>query len=318
MTTFEHDTVLLNETVNGLNIKSNGIYVDMTLGGAGHTSLILEQLDENGRLYSFDQDETAITYVQEKLADEIASGKLTLINSNFRNITEELRKHGVHKVDGILYDLGVSSPQLDEAERGFSYHQDAPLDMRMNKEQKLSAYEVLNEWSYNELVAILFKYGEERFSKQIARKIEAHRENEPIRTTQDLVDIIKEGIPAPARRKGGHPAKRTFQAIRIAVNDELGALEDSLKQSIQLLNLDGRLSVISFHSLEDRIVKHTFRDYSTTQDVPRGLPVLPDFAQPILKLINNKPISASEAELENNNRSRSAKLRIAEKQRMEE
>lgn len=317
MTTFEHDTVLLNETVNGLNIKANGIYVDMTLGGAGHTSLILEQLDENGRLFSFDQDETAITYVQNKLAADIKLGKLTLINSNFRNIKEELSKHGVHKVDGILYDLGVSSPQLDEAERGFSYHQNAPLDMRMNTEQKLSAYEVVNEWSYNELVAILFKYGEERFSKQIARKIEAHRENEPITTTQDLVDIIKEGIPAPARRKGGHPAKRTFQAIRIAVNDELGALEDSLKQSIQLLNLNGRISVISFHSLEDRIVKHTFRDYSTTPDVPRGLPVLPDFAQPILKLINNKPISASEDELENNNRSRSAKLRIAEKQRME-
>src|SRR5699024_6038626 len=193
-----------------------------------------------------------------------------------------------------------------------------PLDMRMNKQQRLTAYEVVNEWSYNELVAILFKYGEERFSKQIVRKIEAAREVEPIKTTHDLVDLIKEGIPAPARRKGGHPAKRTFQAIRIAVNDELGAVEDSLKQSIQLLNLHGRISVISFHSLEDRIVKHTFKDYSTPPDLPRNLPVLPDFDLPILKLINNKPISASKEELEENNRSRSAKLRVAEKQRMEE
>lgn len=315
---FNHDTVLLNETVEGLNIKPDGIYVDMTLGGAGHTSLILGQLNENGRLFSFDQDETAINYVNEKLSTDIESGKLTLIHSNFRNITEELHTRGIERVDGILYDLGVSSPQLDEAERGFSYHQDAPLDMRMNTDQRLSAYEVVNEWSYNELVAILFKYGEERFSKQIVRKIEAAREVEPIRTTQDLVDVIKEGIPAPARRKGGHPAKRTFQAIRIAVNDELGALEDSLKQSIQLLNLNGRISVISFHSLEDRIVKHTFRDYSTPPDIPKNLPVLPDFDLPILKLMNNKPIGASEEELEENNRSRSAKLRVAEKQRMEE
>lgn len=315
---FNHDTVLLNETVNGLNIKPDGIYVDMTLGGAGHTSLILEKLSDKGRLFSFDQDETAINYVKEKLSKDIESGKLTLIHSNFRNITEELNNRDVERVDGILYDLGVSSPQLDEAERGFSYHQNAPLDMRMNKQQRLTAYEVVNEWSYNELVAILFKYGEERFSKQIVRKIEAAREVEPIKTTHDLVDLIKEGIPAPARRKGGHPAKRTFQAIRIAVNDELGALEDSLKQSIQLLNLYGRISVISFHSLEDRIVKHTFKDYSTPPDLPRNLPVLPDFDLPILKLINNKPISASKEELEENNRSRSAKLRVAEKQRMEE
>lgn len=315
---FNHDTVLLNETVNGLNIKPDGIYVDMTLGGAGHTSLILEKLSDKGRLFSFDQDETAINYVKEKLSKDIESGKLTLIHSNFRNITEELNNRDVERVDGILYDLGVSSPQLDEAERGFSYHQNAPLDMRMNKQQRLTAYEVVNEWSYNELVAILFKYGEERFSKQIVRKIEAAREVEPIKTTHDLVDLIKEGIPAPARRKGGHPAKRTFQAIRIAVNDELGALEDSLKQSIQLLNLHGRISVISFHSLEDRIVKHTFKDYSTPPDLPRNLPVLPDFDLPILKLINNKPISASKEELEENNRSRSAKLRVAEKQRMEE
>lgn len=315
---FNHDTVLLNETVNGLNIKPDGIYVDMTLGGAGHTSLILEKLSDKGRLFSFDQDETAINYVKEKLSKDIESGKLTLIHSNFRNITEELNNRDVERVDGILYDLGVSSPQLDEAERGFSYHQNAPLDMRMNKQQRLTAYEVVNEWSYNELVAILFKYGEERFSKQIVRKIEAAREVEPIKTTHDLVELIKEGIPAPARRKGGHPAKRTFQAIRIAVNDELGALEDSLKQSIQLLNLHGRISVISFHSLEDRIVKHTFKDYSTPPDLPRNLPVLPDFDLPILKLINNKPISASKEELEENNRSRSAKLRVAEKQRMEE
>lgn len=318
MTTFGHDTVLLNEAVEGLNIKEDGIYVDMTLGGAGHTSEILSQLGDGGKLFSFDQDITAINYVQEKLSSFIKSGRLTLINSNFRNITEELNSRGIDQVDGILYDLGVSSPQLDEAERGFSYHQDADLDMRMNQNQKLNAYDVVNEWSYNELVAILFKYGEERFSKQIARKIESYRESQPIKTTGELVEIIKDAIPAPARRKGGHPAKRTFQAIRIAVNDELGALEDSLSHSIKLLGLNGRLSVITFHSLEDRIVKRTFKDYSTTPDIPRGLPIVPDFAKPVLKLINNKPISASQDELDQNNRARSAKLRVAEKQRMEE
>ena len=282
MADFDHTTVLLHEAVAGLDIKPEGTYIDMTLGGAGHTSLILDQLNEQGRLIAFDQDQWAINNAQEVLRESIASGQLTLVKSNFRHLKQVLNDLEITAVDGILYDLGVSSPQLDEATRGFSYHQEAKLDMRMNREQDLSAYEVVNEWSYNRLVGIFFKYGEEKFSKQIARKIEATRKNGPIETTQDLVDIIKEAIPAPARRSGGHPAKRIFQAIRIAVNDELNALEDSLKQAITALDVGGRLSVISFHSLEDKIVKHLLREYSTTPDLPRGLPIIPDHKQPIL------------------------------------
>ena len=225
MADFDHTTVLLHEAVAGLNIKPEGTYIDMTLGGAGHTSLILDQLNEQGHLIAFDQDQWAIDNAQEVLRESLASGQLTLVKSNFRHLKQVLNDLEIKTVDGILYDLGVSSPQLDEATRGFSYHQEAKLDMRMNREQDLSAYEVVNEWSYNRLVGIFFKYGEEKFSKQIARKIEATRKNGPIETTQDLVDIIKEAIPAPARRSGGHPAKRIFQAIRIAVNDELNALE---------------------------------------------------------------------------------------------
>ena len=217
------------------------------------------------------------------------------------------------EVDGILYDLGVSSPQLDEAERGFSYHQDAPLDMRMDQDAPLSAYQVVNEYSYHELVKIFFRYGEEKFSKQIARLIERRREVKPIETTGELVDLIKEAIPAPARRKGGHPAKRVFQAIRIAVNDELGAIESSLEQAIDMLAIGGRVSVITFHSLEDRIVKTIFKEFSAPKDMPPGLPMVPEDFQPILKLVNRKPIIPSEEELQDNNRARSAKLRIAEK-----
>lgn len=318
MADFDHTTVLLHEAVAGLDIKPEGIYIDMTLGGAGHTSLILDQLNEQGRLIAFDQDQWAIDNAQEVLRESIASGQLTLVKSNFRHLKQVLNDLEIKTVDGILYDLGVSSPQLDEATRGFSYHQEAKLDMRMNREQDLSAYEVVNEWSYNRLVGIFFKYGEEKFSKQIARKIEATRKNGPIETTQDLVDIIKEAIPAPARRSGGHPAKRIFQAIRIAVNDELNALEDSLKQAITVLDVGGRLSVISFHSLEDKIVKHLLREYSTTPDLPRGLPIIPDHKQPILTLINTRPITPGTEELEMNNRARSSLLRIAEKQRMED
>lgn len=318
MADFDHTTVLLHEAVAGLDIKPEGTYIDMTLGGAGHTSLILDQLNEQGRLIAFDQDQWAIDNAQEVLCESIASGQLTLVKSNFRHLKQVLNDLEIKTVDGILYDLGVSSPQLDEATRGFSYHQEAKLDMRMNREQDLSAYEVVNEWSYNRLVGIFFKYGEEKFSKQIARKIEATRKNGPIETTQDLVDIIKEAIPAPARRSGGHPAKRIFQAIRIAVNDELNALEDSLKQAITALDVGGRLSVISFHSLEDKIVKHLLREYSTTPDLPRGLPIIPDHKQPILTLINTRPITPGTEELEMNNRARSSLLRIAEKQRMED
>jgi 16S rRNA (cytosine1402-N4)-methyltransferase len=308
---FEHTTVLLKEAVDGLAIKADGIYVDCTLGGAGHSSLILSKLGSNGRLYAFDQDETAIAHAKTKLAAH--KDKLTIIKSNFLYLKEELEKLGVDKVDGVLYDLGVSSPQLDTPERGFSYHHDAPLDMRMDNEASLSAYDVINHWSYEDLVRIFFRYGEEKFSKQIARKIEAQRESKSIETTAELVELIKDAIPAPARRKGGHPAKRIFQAVRIAVNDELGVFEKSLNQAIDLLNQGGRISVITFHSLEDRICKATFKKASETPDLPPGLPIIPDEYKPVLRLISRKPILPSEEELEENNRARSAKLRIAEK-----
>ncbi|MCC5889087.1 MAG: 16S rRNA (cytosine(1402)-N(4))-methyltransferase RsmH [Alkalibacterium sp.] len=316
MTEFEHDTVLLNETVDGLNIKPDGIYVDCTLGGAGHTSLILSQLNDKGHLYSFDQDMTAIDNAEKLLHEDVEKGKLTFIHSNFRHIKNELLSHNVTTVDGILYDLGVSSPQLDVTERGFSYHNDARLDMRMDQSQDLTAHDIVNTWEYSDLVRIFFRYGEEKFSKQIARVIEAARKNKSIDTTQELVDLIKEAIPAPARRKGGHPAKRVFQALRIAVNDELGSLEDSLEAAVDLLELKGRISIITFHSLEDRIVKQLFKSYSSLPELPRGLPIIPDHQQPVLKLVNRKPITPSEEELEANNRARSAKLRIAEKQRL--
>lgn len=308
---FEHTTVLLDEAVNGLNIKPDGIYVDCTLGGAGHSSLILSKLTDNGKLFAFDQDEIAIANAKEKLS--IYGDQLTIIKSNFLYLKEELEKLGIKKVDGVLYDLGVSSPQLDTPERGFSYHHDAPLDMRMDNEADISAYDVINHWSYEDLVRIFFRYGEEKFSKQIARKIEARREIKPIETTFELVDLIKEGIPAPARRKGGHPAKRIFQAVRIAVNDELAVFEKSLQKAIDILNPEGRISVITFHSLEDRICKAAFKKASETPELPHGLPVIPEEFKPILKLINRKPILPSEEELEHNNRARSAKLRIAEK-----
>ena len=315
MTLFEHETVLLNETVEGLNIRPDGVYVDCTLGGAGHSSLILQKLDERGHLYSFDQDITAINNAAELLKEEVDKGKITFVHTNFRNITSALNELGVLKVDGIMYDLGVSSPQLDITERGFSYHKDARLDMRMDQSQTLSAHDIVNNWEYSDLVRIFFRYGEEKFSKQIARLIESTRKDRPINTTHELVELIKEAIPAPARRKGGHPAKRIFQALRIAVNDELGALEDSLEAAIDLLDINGRISVITFHSLEDRIVKQMFKSYSKLPDLPRGLPVIPDHEQPVLKLINRKPIIPGDEELAENNRSRSAKLRIAEKQR---
>lgn len=313
MTDFQHTTVLLRETVDGLAIKPDGIYVDCTLGGAGHSEYLLSQLNADGHLYAFDQDQKAINNAKIRLAKYVEKKQVTFIKANFRNLKEELNYLGVTEVDGILYDLGVSSPQLDEAERGFSYHQDAPLDMRMDQDAPLSAYQVVNDYSYHELVKIFFRYGEEKFSKQIARLIERKREEKPIETTGELVDIIKEAIPAPARRKGGHPAKRVFQAIRIAVNDELGAIESSLEQAIDMLSVNGRVSVITFHSLEDRIVKTMFKEFSTPKDMPPGLPMIPEEFQPMLKLVNRKPIIPSEEELNENNRARSAKLRIAEK-----
>ena len=313
MTEFKHVTVLLNEAVAGLNIRPDGTYVDATLGGGGHSSAILNQLT-TGRLYTFDQDQTAIRYNQQHLKKFIDDGRSILIEDNFRNLGTALAKNGVKSVDGIVYDLGVSSPQFDDAQRGFSYKLDAPLDMRMNQQQALSAMNVVNEWPYEKLVKILYRYGEERFAKQIARKIERRRESKPIKTTFELVDVIKEAIPAAARRHGGHPAKKTFQAIRIAVNDELGALEDSLEQALELLNVGGRISVITFQSFEDRLVKTMFHEkVSLADELPPGLPVIRPEMQPKFKLINKKPILPSQEELANNHRAHSAKLRIIER-----
>ena len=310
---FKHETVLLHETVDGLDIKPDGVYVDCTLGGAGHAQYLLDQLGPQGHLYAFDQDMTAINNAKLKLADYVEKGQVTFIHQNFRHLKQALEELGIDQVDGIYYDLGVSSPQLDVAERGFSYGQEARLDMRMNQEQALSAYEVVNDWPYEDLVHILYRYGEEKFAKRIARAIEERRAQRPIETTTELAEIVKMAIPAATRRTGGHPAKRSFQAIRIAVNDELGAVEDSLEKALTLLKPEGRISVITFHSLEDRLVKQLFKEVSQGPEVPRGLPVLPGQMQAPFALVNRKPIVASPEELEANNRSRSAKLRILRK-----
>ena len=310
---FNHVTVLLNEAVEGLNVKSDGIYVDCTLGGAGHSSLILKQLT-TGHLYCFDQDENAIQAARQRL--ETIGNQFTIIQSNFKNIKAELNQRGVEHVDGILFDLGVSSPQFDNAERGFSYNYDARLDMRMDQSSSLDAHEIVNHYSYEQLVEILYKYADEKFAKQIARRIEKEREIQPIDTTFQLVEIVKSAIPAYARRKGGHPAKRTFQALRIAVNDELNVFDIALKDALDLLNINGRIAVITFHSLEDKICKYTFNEVSKLKDVPKGLPVIPEGMQPKFKLINKKPIIATEEELNENHRSHSAKLRVIERVRV--
>lgn len=308
---FNHTTVLLKEAAEGLNIKPDGVYVDCTLGGAGHSEYIVKQLSEKGKLIAFDQDDVALENAKEKLAPYL--DRVILIKSNFRYLKEQLMKHGIEEVDGVLFDLGVSSPQLDTPERGFSFHHEAPLDMRMDQNSMFSAYNVVNEWPYEKLVKIFFQYGEEKFSKQIARKIEAYRESKPIETTLELVDLIKDGIPAPARRTGGHPAKRIFQAIRIAVNDELQVFEDAIEQAMDVIKKGGRVSVITFHSLEDRICKVAFKNASTVPQLPHGLPVIPEEFKPKMKVITRKPILPSEEEIEENKRARSAKLRIVEK-----
>lgn len=310
MKVFHHVSVMLKETIDELNIKEDGVYVDCTLGGAGHALYLLNQLNDKGHLIAIDQDMTAIENAKEVLKDHL--DRVTFVHSNFREINQILDDLNIDKVDGIYYDLGVSSPQLDVPERGFSYHQDARLDMRMDQTQPLSAYEVVNDWPYESLVRIFYRYGEEKFSKQIARRIEKTREHEPIETTLQLVDVIKEGIPAKARRKGGHPAKRVFQAIRIAVNDELKAFEDSLEQAIERVKVHGRISVITFHSLEDRLCKQIFQEYEKGPEVPRGLPIIPEEYTSKLKRVNRKPITATDDDLAENNRARSAKLRVAE------
>lgn len=313
MADFEHTTVLLNEAVEGLAIKKDGTYVDCTLGGGGHSGLIISKLSEKGHLLSFDQDQTAITYNSDRFKNELESGKITFIKSNFRFLEEKLTEKDITSVDGVLYDLGVSSPQFDNAERGFSYRYDSKLDMRMDQTQELNAEKVVNEWPYEKLVRIFFRYGEEKYAKSIARRIEKERQSVRIETTGQLVELIKEAIPARARRTGGHPAKKVFQAIRIAVNDELGALEQSLEEALELINVGGRISVITFQSLEDRLVKSLFKEKSEIQDLPQGLPIIPDEFQPKFKLVSRKPILPSEEELLNNHRAHSAKLRVIER-----
>ena len=309
---FHHVTVMLHETIDMLDVKPDGIYVDATLGGAGHSEYLLSKLSEKGHLYAFDQDQNAINNAQKRLAPYIEKGMVTFIKDNFRHLKDRLHDLGVTEIDGICYDLGVSSPQLDQRERGFSYKKDAPLDMRMNQEANLTAYEVVNHYDYHELVRIFFKYGEDKFSKQIARKIEQAREQKPIETTTELAEIIKSAKPAKELKKKGHPAKQIFQAIRIEVNDELGAADESIQQAMDILALDGRISVITFHSLEDRLTKQLFKEASTVE-VPKGLPFIPDDLKPKMELVSRKPILPSKEELEANNRSHSAKLRVARK-----
>lgn len=308
---FKHYSVLEQETIDGLNILPHGIYVDCTLGGAGHSENIANQINENGQLIGFDQDEQALNAAKIRLKPY--EDRVKLVYSNFKYLKEKLEEIGITEVDGILFDLGVSSPQLDEQERGFSYHQDAKLDMRMDQNAALTAHEIVNHWPYEELVKIFFRYGEEKFSKQIARKIEKNRIEQEINTTHDLVEIIKDAIPAAARRTGGHPAKRIFQALRISVNDELNVFNDALHQAAELISVGGRIAVITFHSLEDRICKKAFKKWSTDKPVPRNMPIVPAGMEAPFKMINRKALVATDDELNENRRSRSAKLRIVEK-----
>lgn len=301
----EHISVLLHEAIEGLNIKEDGIYVDATLGYGGHSSEIHKRL-KRGFLFAFDQDLTAIDHCKTLFKE---SKNVTIIHSNFVNMKEELEKLGITKVDGIIFDLGLSSPQIDDASRGFSFMKDAELDMRMNKENDLSAKEVVNEYELQNLVDIFFKYGEERFSKDIAKAI---IKNRPINTTIELVEVIKSAVPYKYFITH-HPERKIFQAIRIEVNSELKVLENVLPDAIELLNPNGRISVITFHSLEDRITKQIFNKYSKVDDLVKGLPEIPEEFKPKLRLINKKPILPSEEEMNYNSRSKSAKLRIVER-----
>jgi 16S rRNA (cytosine1402-N4)-methyltransferase len=317
MTMFHHITVLKQEAVDGLHIKPEGVYVDCTLGGAGHSLEIVSRLGPEGLLIAFDQDDAALIHAQDRLASQM--DRVKLIRSNFTFLEEQLSQvprvmsNGQPQVDGILFDLGVSSPQLDEAERGFSYNHDANLDMRMDTTAELTAKDIVNEWPEQEITRILFQYGEEKFARRIAAKIVGARAKGPIDTTGQLVELIKEGIPAAARRSGPHPAKRSFQALRIAVNDELGVFEAALEQSIRCLAPGGRVAVITFHSLEDRICKQTFAKYVERCTCPPDFPLCVCGSKGVVKLVNRKPIEAGADELEANMRARSAKLRIAEK-----
>ena len=310
MSEFHHVSVLLDECIEGLNIRPDGIYVDGTLGGAGHSAQIAARLT-TGRLIGIDRDPIALRAAGERLAP--FGERVTLVHSNFCEIANVLDELGIDGVDGILLDLGVSSPQLDDGSRGFSYMVDAPLDMRMNNGDALTAEEVVNTWSYEELRRILFDYGEERYAPQIAANICRTREIKPIKTTLELVDVIRGAMPASALREKQHPAKRSFQAIRIAVNDELGAVRQVMEAAIPKLNPGGRLAIITFHSLEDRIVKNGMADAAKGCICPPNFPVCVCGKKPLVKLVNRKPIVSGEEELERNPRARSAKLRICEK-----
>ena len=310
MSDFYHVSVLLEECIDGLNIKPDGIYVDGTLGGAGHSKRIAEKLT-TGRLIGIDRDPIALKAAGERLAP--FGDRVTLVHSNFCRIAEVLEELGIEGVDGVLLDLGVSSPQLDDGDRGFSYMVDAPLDMRMDSGDVMTAQTIVNTWSYEELRRILFDYGEERYAPQIASAICRRRETKPIETTLELVDVIRSAMPAAALREKQHPAKRSFQAIRIAVNDELGAVRKVMEAAIPKLNPGGRLAIITFHSLEDRIVKNGMADAAKGCTCPPNFPVCVCGNKPKVKLISRKPIVSSQEELDANPRARSAKLRVCEK-----
>lgn len=305
----KHISVLLQESISSLNLKENSIVVDATLGYGGHSSNILERVNK-GYLFAFDQDSEAIRYSTDRL-NKIGTN-FTIIKSNFVNMKEELNKRDINKVDAVLFDLGVSSPQLDDESRGFSFHNDDRLDMRMDREQKLSAYEVVNEYSEQDLSRIFYKYGEDKFSKSIARKIVEYRKNKPIETTLELVEVIKSGVPMKYRINK-HPARQIFQAIRIEVNHELDVIEPALSQALELLKVGGRVAVITFHSLEDRLVKNYFKEKTKVDDKVKGMPNIPDEYLPDFKLVVNKAIIPSEEEIENNPRARSSKLRVIER-----
>lgn len=304
---FKHVSILLDECLDGLNINPDGIYVDATLGGAGHSFHIASKL-KNGKLICIDRDQNALNNAKERLKPFLEN--VILFKSDFRDLDVAITSSGYEKVDGILFDLGVSSPQLDITERGFSYMNDAPLDMRMDQSQELSAKNIVNEWSFEELRDIIFKYGEEKFANKIAQNIVATR---PLTTTLELVGAIKDALPEKAKREKGHPAKRTFQAIRIAVNDELSSVEIAMQKSIDFLNPEGRLAVITFHSLEDRIVKHVFLENAKGCICSKKLPVCVCNNKPKVKLIKRKPLLPSDEEILENPRARSAKLRVLEK-----
>lgn len=308
---FAHIPVMLNECLEGLNIKADGTYVDGTVGGAGHSIEIVKRLSENGRLICVDKDEDALKAAGERLAPY--KDRVTFIHDDYKNLVNELDSIGVGKVDGILLDLGVSSYQLDNAERGFSYMKDAPLDMRMDRSQRISAHEVVNGYTESELARILFDYGEEKLARQIARNIVRARSEKPIETTLELAKIVEDTYPVKTRWKFGHPAKRTFQAIRIEVNDELSSLGEAVTAMARRLEKGGRMAVITFHSLEDRIVKSAFKELSLACTCPPDFPVCVCGKVQEVELVNKKPITASEEELENNSRSQSAKLRVIEK-----